>query len=66
MIHHFIILRKGFKPPKGKPIMGTEVPKGELGFFIVSDGSPRPYRLKIRAPSFLFTWAHSTTWREGI
>ena len=53
LIHHFIIFTQGFKPPKGETYCGTEAPKGELGFFIVSDGSPRPYRLKIRAPSFI-------------
>jgi NADH-quinone oxidoreductase subunit C/D len=53
LIHHFIIFTQGFRPPKGETYCGTEVPKGELGFFIVSDGSPRPYRLKIRAPSFI-------------
>ena len=53
LIHHFIIFTQGFKPPKGETYCATEVPKGELGFFIVSDGSPRPYRLKIRAPSFV-------------
>lgn len=53
LIHHFIIFTQGFKPPKGETYCATEVPKGELGFFIVSDGSPRPYRLKIRSPSFV-------------
>ncbi len=53
LIHHFIIFTQGFKPPKGETYCGTEAPKGELGFFIVSDGSARPYRLKIRAPSFV-------------
>lgn len=53
LIHHFIIFTQGFKPPKTETYCGTEAPKGELGFFIVSDGSPRPYRLKIRAPSFI-------------
>ncbi|HQR15626.1 MAG TPA: NADH dehydrogenase (quinone) subunit D [Nitrospira sp.] len=53
LIHHFIIFTQGFKPPKGETYCGTEVPKGELGFFLVSDGGPRPYRLKIRAPSFI-------------
>ena len=53
LIHHFIIFTQGIKPPKGETYCGTEAPKGELGFFIVSDGSPRPYRLKIRAPSFV-------------
>ncbi len=53
LIHHFIIFTQGFKPPKGETYCATEAPKGELGFFIISDGSPRPYRLKIRAPSFV-------------
>jgi NADH-quinone oxidoreductase subunit C/D len=53
LIHHFIIYTQGFKPPKGETYCGTEAPKGELGFFIISDGSPRPYRLKIRSPSFV-------------
>ncbi|HJR77781.1 MAG TPA: NADH dehydrogenase (quinone) subunit D [Nitrospiraceae bacterium] len=53
LIHHFIIFTQGFKPPKAETYCGTEAPKGELGFFIISDGSPRPYRLKIRAPSFI-------------
>jgi NADH-quinone oxidoreductase subunit C/D len=52
LIHHFIIFTQGFRPPKGETYCGTEVPKGELGFFIVSDGSHRPSRLNIRATSF--------------
>ena len=53
LIHHFIIFTQGFKPPKAETYCGTEVPKGELGFFLISDGGPRPYRLKIRSPSFV-------------
>ncbi|THJ22504.1 MAG: NADH dehydrogenase (quinone) subunit D [Nitrospira sp. CG24E] len=53
LIHHFIIYTQGIKPPKAETYCSTEAPKGELGFFIVSDGSPRPYRLKIRSPSFV-------------
>jgi len=53
LIHHFIIYTQGIKPPKTETYCATEAPKGELGFFIVSDGSPRPYRMKIRAPSFV-------------
>jgi len=43
---------KVIKPPEGEVYACVEAPKGELGFYIVSDGSARPYRLKIRAPSF--------------
>ena len=53
LIHHFIIFTQGFKPPKAETYCATEVPKGELGFFLISDGSPRPYRMKIRSPSFV-------------
>ena len=53
LIHHFIIFTQGFKPPKAETYCATEAPKGELGFYIISDGSPRPYRLKIRSPSFV-------------
>ncbi|MBI3609812.1 MAG: NADH dehydrogenase (quinone) subunit D [Nitrospirae bacterium] len=53
LIHHFIIFTEGFRPPKGEVYCATEAPKGELGFSIVSDGSPKPYRLKIRSPSFV-------------
>ena len=53
LIHHFIIFTQGFKPPKAETYCATEVPKGELGFFLISDGSPRPYRMKIRSPSFI-------------
>jgi NADH-quinone oxidoreductase subunit D len=53
MIQHFKIIIEGIKPPKGEVYFSIEAPKGELGFYIVSDGSSRPYRLKIRPPSFV-------------
>jgi NADH-quinone oxidoreductase subunit C/D len=53
LIHHFIIFTQGFKTPKGETYCASEAPKGELGFFIVSDGGPKPYRMKIRSPSFV-------------
>jgi len=52
-IHHFILFTHGFQPPPGAVYCPTESPKGELGFYIVSDGSARPYRMKIRSPSFV-------------
>jgi NADH-quinone oxidoreductase subunit C/D len=53
LIHHFIIVTHGIRVPKGEVYVGTEVPKGELGFYIVSNGTSKPYRLKIRSPSFI-------------
>ncbi|MCM2264027.1 MAG: NADH dehydrogenase (quinone) subunit D [Desulfuromonadales bacterium] len=53
LIHHFKIVTEGFKPEPGEVYVGVENPKGEVGFYIVSDGSPRPYRMKIRSASFV-------------
>ncbi len=54
MIHHFVMLTKGpLTAPVGEIYSSTEVPKGELGFYIVSDGSGRPYRMRLRSPSFV-------------
>jgi len=52
LIHHFKLVAEGFCPPEGECYVSIEAPKGELGFYIVSDGGPRPYRVKVRAPSF--------------
>lgn len=53
MISHFKLITDGIHPPKGEVYTSIEAPKGELGFYLVSDGSSRPYRLKIRPPSFV-------------
>jgi NADH-quinone oxidoreductase subunit D len=53
LIRRFYLISKGFKAPKGETYQGIEAPKGELGFYIVSEGEERPYRLKIRAPSYV-------------
>lgn len=53
LIHHFKIITEGFKPETGEVYVGVENPKGEVGFYLVSDGSPRPYRMKIRPASFI-------------
>jgi NADH dehydrogenase I D subunit len=54
LIHHFVLLTKGpMTAPEGEIYSAVEVPKGELGFYIVSDGTGRPWRLRIRAPSFV-------------
>ncbi|MDH4228667.1 MAG: NADH-quinone oxidoreductase subunit D [Nitrospirota bacterium] len=53
MIQHFKVVAHGFDVPKGEVYCGTETPKGELGFYLVSDGTGKPYKCKIRAPSFV-------------
>lgn len=52
LIHHFKFYTEGYRPPKGEVFVRTESPKGELGFYIVSDGTAKPYRMHVRAPSF--------------
>jgi len=53
LVHHFVLVSKGFAVPKGEIYVGCEVPKGELGFYIVSDGGASPLRMKVRSPSFV-------------
>jgi NADH-quinone oxidoreductase subunit D len=53
LIHHFKIITEGFKPEAGEVYVGIEAPKGELGYYIISDGSAQPFRMKIRPPSFV-------------
>lgn len=53
LIHHFKIASEGYPVPEGEVYQGVENPKGELGFYIVSDGSSKPYRMRIRPPSFV-------------
>ena len=53
LIHHFKIASEGFPVPEGEVYQGVENPKGELGYYIVSDGSAKPYRMRIRPPSFV-------------
>jgi NADH-quinone oxidoreductase subunit D len=53
LIHHFKMVTQGVQVPAGEVYSAVESPRGELGFFIVSDGGNRPYRVKIRDPSFV-------------
>jgi NADH-quinone oxidoreductase subunit D len=53
LIHHFKIFTEGFKVPEGEVYVAVETPRGELGCYLVSDGSPKPYRLHIRDASFV-------------
>jgi NADH-quinone oxidoreductase subunit D len=53
LIHHFKLWTEGFKPPVGDALGAIESPRGELATYVVSDGSPKPYRVHFRAPSFI-------------
>jgi NADH-quinone oxidoreductase subunit D len=53
LINHFKLIQEGVTPPKGEVYQAIEAPKGEFGVFIISDGSGQPFRVKLRAPSFV-------------
>ncbi len=53
LIHHFKLVSEGVNVPKGEAYVPVEGPRGEVGFYIVSDGTSVPYRVKLRAPSFM-------------
>lgn len=52
LIHHFKLFTEGYRPPKGEVFVRTESPKGELAYYIVSDGTAKPYRMHVRGGSF--------------
>jgi NADH-quinone oxidoreductase subunit D len=52
LIHHFKLYTEGYRVPEGEVYAAVEAPKGEFGVYLVSDGSNKPYRCKLRAPSF--------------
>ncbi|MFI0434292.1 MAG: NADH-quinone oxidoreductase subunit D [Parachlamydiaceae bacterium] len=52
VIHQFKLVSEGIRPPCGEVYHAVESPRGELGFYVVSDGTHRPYRLRVRSPSF--------------
>lgn len=52
LIHHFKLFSEGYSVPAGETYVAVESPRGEVGCYLVSDGSPKPYRLHLRAPSF--------------
>ncbi|MEK9597151.1 MAG: NADH-quinone oxidoreductase subunit D [Rhodospirillaceae bacterium] len=54
MIHHFKLYTEGYRVPAGETYTAVEAPKGEFGIYLVSDGTNRPYKCKIRAPGFAF------------
>ena len=53
MIHHFLLASEGFTMPVGEVYQAIESARGEIGYYVVSDGAERPYRVRVRAPSFV-------------
>jgi NADH-quinone oxidoreductase subunit D len=53
LIHHFKLYTEGYRVPRGEAYVCIESPRGELGYYIVADGSSKPYRCHVRAPSFV-------------
>jgi NADH-quinone oxidoreductase subunit D len=66
LIHHFKIVTEGFRVPEGEVYVTIESPRGELGCYVVSDGGPKPWRVKFRAPSFAALQATATCMTNAL
>ncbi len=66
LIHHFKLVTEGFVVPEGEAYVVIESPRGEAGCYLVSDGGPRPWRVKFRAPSFAALQATATVVQECL
>jgi NADH-quinone oxidoreductase subunit D len=66
LIHHFKIVTEGYRVPEGEVYVTVESPRGELGCYVVSDGGPKPWRVKIRAPSFVALEATATCTSDAL
>jgi len=66
LIHHFKIVTEGFRVPEGEAYVAIESPRGELGCYICSDGGPKPWRVKFRAPSFVALQAAATMMQGAL
>jgi NADH-quinone oxidoreductase subunit D len=66
LIHHFKVFTEGFRVPEGEVYTAIESPRGELGCYMVSDGSPKPYRMHIRGPSFVNLQGLPVMMRGGL
>jgi NADH-quinone oxidoreductase subunit D len=66
LIHHFKLVTEGYRVPEGEVYVAIESPRGELGCYVISDGGPRPWRVKFRAPSFVALEATATCMRDAL
>jgi NADH-quinone oxidoreductase subunit D len=66
LIPHFNIVTAGVRVPEGEGYVTSESPRGELGCYVVSDGGPKPWRVKFRAPSFVALEATATCMRQAL
>ena len=66
LIHHFKLVTEGFRVPEGEVYLAVESPRGEFGCYLCSDGGPRPWRVRFRAPSFVALEATATLLRESL
>jgi NADH-quinone oxidoreductase subunit D len=66
LIHHFKLVTEGFRVPEGEVYVTVESPRGELGCYVASDGGPKPWRVKFRAPSFVALEATATCMSDAL
>jgi NADH-quinone oxidoreductase subunit D len=66
LIHHFKIVTEGYRVPEGEVYVPIESPRGEFGCYVVSDGGPKPWRVKFRAPSFVALEATATCMSDAL
>jgi NADH-quinone oxidoreductase subunit D len=66
LIHHFKIVTEGYRVPEGEVYVAVESARGELACYVVSDGGPRPWRVKFRAPSLVALEATATCMRDAL
>jgi NADH-quinone oxidoreductase subunit D len=66
LIHHFKIVTEGYRVPEGEVYSTVESPRGEMGCYVISDGGPRPWRVKFRAPSFVALEATATCMSDAL
>jgi NADH-quinone oxidoreductase subunit D len=66
LIHHFKVFTEGFRVPEGETYVAVESPRGEIGCYLVSDGTPKPYRMHIRGPSFVNLQGLPVMMRGGL